>query len=173
MAERIQSITRAGSTSWSCALSGTAPWRVYKDGVLLETVAFTPFVVEGTDTEEPPAVEVLDATDTQTPDMLAYPQFARLQWRGYATADYYKVERYESGAWGAVATVRETGRGYYAYTTPVLPDGTEVDYRITAIDEGGNASTAAEMKITLHRNPDPPSITATYAGGNLTVSTRT
>jgi len=184
MASAITAIEKIGYQTWKFTFSGTAPYRVYLDGVLLTDNPMdgdTPdgattdndyFIIEHSDSQEPPAIELLDADDTGTPLTLTHPPFCTLQWRSVDYADRYRVDLYTGGSWVEQAIVIEDGRGYYQYTSDALTDCTTHQYRVVAVDASANESAPISCDILVVRNPPPPSISVSYSSGYLVTEAR-
>lgn len=184
MAASIDTITNEGGQRWRFEISGTQPFRWYLDGA---RIAFndddedgasptTDRIIEGGDLEEPPPVEVLDSTETQTPDNLLYAPRVRLQWRGIPGMQDYTISLQDSttNAFNRIATVRHNpDQGYQHYETKLF-DGGDETLRIVANDGRGNSSTNLDYTVLVVRNFAPPVISASYdpATGDLTISTR-
>lgn len=182
MAASIDTITNEGGARWRFEISGTQPFRWFLDG---ERIAFdnddedgasptTDRIIEGEDTEEPPAVEILDSTETQTPENLLNPMRVKIQWRGVTGTDVYIISRKVDGIFTQIKAVgHDERRGYYQYQTPIYDNGTET-FRIVADDGRGNTSTPLDYDVFIVRNPAPPSISASYSPvtGDLTISSR-
>jgi len=176
MAATITSITKTGYSSWLFTWTGTEPFYVWRDGVLvLDGVSDTETIIEGTDAEEPPAIQVLDSTETDDPLTVAYPPFGLLQWRGDAAVSYYRVDRYVGAAWVTYITVGESGDGgYYSAKTPALVDAVAAQWRIIAVDSVGNESEPLPFTFSITKHPDPPVIDMSYSDGTglLTIEAR-
>ena len=173
MPATITAITKVSGAGWQYTWTGgTAPYRLVKDGLpYRERYDLTDIILNGTDTGEPPVLEVLDATETQSVTEL-FPPYDLLQWRGNTVAVKYRVDQYVGAAWVELGIVKESGLGYYQYPTVVQADGATATYRVVAVDSEGNESDAAQLSRFTIRHPDPPRIAMTYAAGNVTVAAR-
>jgi len=173
MPANLQSVKRVSSRGYEYTWTGgTPPYRLVLDGVpYRENYALTSIIVEGVDAEEPPVLEILDATETTSTTEL-FPPWYLLQWRGNTTAAQYRVEQYVDGVWVRRGTVRESGLGYYQYPTEAQAEVGTVQFRVIAVDSEGNDSEAAALSVFNIRHPNPPSVSMAYAGGNVTVSAR-
>lgn len=181
MAAAITSITRIAPLTWKFVWSGTAPYYVVRNGVLIFSAATerTEWLFENDDNEEPPAIEVYDSTQVATAlSQIANPPYGLLQWWHASSAAYYLVQKeVTDGAatyWKTVPPlVIDLGVGYYQYDTGVLDDETTTTFRVMAVDEQGGQN-PIEFDIPMVRNPDPPSISISYSAstGNATISER-
>ena len=179
MAATITNILKVSPGAWRYMWSGTAPYFVYRKGVaLLQWTNLTQLIVEGTDDQEPPAIEVQDSTDLDsTVEQLNNPPYATLQWFMAENAQSYVVQqKHTTGGvetWSTIRVLFERGHGYYVVATPILDDVTEHEFRVVAVDAVGN-QTAIGFTVFMVRNPDPPRVTMSYsaATGLLTVSAR-
>ena len=160
-------VTKIGSATYQYDWSGTSPYYVYQDGVaILTNTTDTSVIVTASDPLEPPAIEVLDADDTDTAESLLYSPRATLQWRGVSGVRYYRVDLYTGGAWVAqLPIVRETGQGYLQWTSQPITDVTTHQFRVVAVDGYGYESAPVAFDSFIVRNPEPPSISMTYESG--------
>lgn len=167
MALTYSSVVKIGRQSWRYSWAATtAPYRVYLRGALIATTAAVEYDIEEAGaTDEPPILEILDATEGAA-ETVTYPHHAVLQWRGDETASIYRVQEYIESAWTTRETVLETGVGYYHYTTEQLADVSTHLWRVQAIDDYNNASAALAFSVRIARNPDAPDITVTYDAVN-------
>ena len=173
--DRIANVSKAGSQSWRFDLIGTAPFTVYKDGaVFVEDLNESELVIEGDSQYEPPAIEVLDSTDTNDPEQITYPPFLSIQWRGNTATSYYRIDRYINSVWTRQTTIRENDSGYYRYDSSVLDDQSVSQFRVRPVDADGNTGHALSITALMVRNPDPPEALATYNSvtGNIEVRAR-
>ncbi len=164
MSIAFDGIEQIGGTRWRYTWTATtSPYRVYYRGELRETVTDTEYTIAASDaSSEPPVIEVLDASDTDPPEMLKYPPRLALQWRGVEGAAAYLLYRYEDTAWVHRATVLESGRGYYEHVTDVVDDLSIADWAVYAVSAKDNSSYPVEVSGRIVRNPDPPEVTMTY-----------
>lgn len=189
----FDSIKKTGSATYQYEWSGTGPYEIWLNGALIvdstgqEQTTATEIEYFSSDSEEPEPLEVID-TDSETSKDAQNVQnapVAILQWRGEPGMEGYRVQEDVSGTWTTRAYIPHRfpddndGGGYYKYTTPALTHLTEYDFRVLAIDSyptgtTRNTHTSAPLvfTFTLRRNPAPPSISASYANPNLTISAR-
>ena len=163
-------VTRRGDGGWSFTWPvGRAPYGVWLDGVLLDTVTTESYecLLPYYD-DEAPALEIVNADATAQGS--SYPPFVQLQWRGLQTAYAYLVEQYVSAAWVTRGEVLETKRGYYSFASQAQTDAAAMQWRVSALDQKGNAGTPLTFSYTIVRNPDPPSIALAITAGSLVVS---
>lgn len=184
MASAITAISKISSGSWKFTWSGTAPFKRYRDGQLepgdpaldigqtnLTEEIFENFV--GEDQEEPPIIAVLDSTEfSTTPEQVDNPPFVVLQWRSAVSDGYYKVEQFISAAWVKIRTVQDDGSTYFSFSSNVLDDVTDSQFRITTIDSDNNESSPIAFTFFVVRNPVTPQINVAYAANVLTISAR-
>lgn len=189
----ITSIAKLDDGQWLYTYSGTAPFRLYSDGryLLGQPTNDTQIVLEGTrervglqrdwrdasftigtptDTEEPPPLEVLDANDTEDALNIQFPPRMRLQWRGNSDADFYQIEEQIDSVWTLKGVVKESGQGYYFYTTDALTDGTTYNYRVLPVDAAENEGTPITYSAAVVRNPAPPRISISYDSSSNTIT---
>jgi hypothetical protein len=171
--------------TWAAA---TAPYRIYRDGVLIESAQYdeelqddatteqTEWLFVEADTIAPPNVEVLSSTDGEAVSV-RYPSRLTLQWRGHEDDDEYVIEQYESAAWAEVARVLGDGERYYRYETLSQDDGSTAQFRVQARDARGTESLRAAMTVEHVCIPAPPTFTMTWAStgstGELTFTVTT
>ena len=125
---------------------------IWLDGVLIDTVTGTEYDCEVDGYEDnPPPLEIVDDEDDAENDL--YPPIAKLQWRGVAGATAYLIERYVGTSWITYKTIYETSAGWYLYTTAALTDQASEQWRISALDERGNAGTTVPFAFSLVCNP--------------------
>ena len=177
MAGTITSVENLGEGAYEYTWGGTSPFRVYQAGenVFGGTTELTSFIIEDfTDPLEPPAIEVLDSTDTVDAQQIQHPPFRKLQWRGILAAALYKVEQFVDAAWVERSVLFDGGAGYYQFQTAELTDESAEQWRITVIDARDHGSDTYEINFTMARNPAPPVIAGTYASGTglLTITAR-
>lgn len=184
MGASITQIEKIGYATWKYYFSGVAPYRVYLDGILLADNPLdgdTPdgattdndyIILSGSDSQEPPAIEVLDTDDTGTPLSVLHPPYLTLQWRGVDYAERYRIDYYTGGSWVEQDIVIEDGRGYYRYRTDAVTDCATHQWRIVAVDRSGNESAPLSFDMLVVRNPPPPSVTGSYSSGYLVTEAR-
>lgn len=164
---------KVGATAVRYTWSGTAPYDVWVNGErVLEQTELEAYVIESYGVTPVYAVEVIDADDVNAADSQRYSPRLRLQWRGQADAAVYLIERYEDAAWVTKQIARESGRGYYTFTTPAEADGATAHWRVLAEDERGYQSEVAALSHVVVCNPGPPDVAFSYDEGTglLTVS---
>lgn len=172
MTAEFTNMARVSSVGYEYAWTGTAPYTLLLNGLpYREVYDLTSIIVEGTDEEEPPVLEVYDSTETSATSEL-YPPWYVLQWRGSTAVKQYRVEQYVGSAWVTLGSLRENGSGYYQYPTEAQQDVTTIQFRVIAIDIEGNESEAATLSVFNIRHPDPPRVSMSYGGGSVTVSAR-
>lgn len=166
MSASITSIVKQGTTAYLYTWTGTSPFRIFEDGVLIEAASTgTTRIFEGDSANTPPYVEILDSTQTGDPDSVTYPPYFTLQWRGDTNSFGYRVDEYTGGQWVERSNIRESGAGYYKYQSPAYNDATATQHRVVAVDEDGNESTALEYTQTIIRVPQPVDATMAYSAG--------
>ena len=154
--------------------AGTSPFDVWLNGerILAGTTA-TSFIVDYSDGEAEPWIEVLDDDDTDPAQSEQYSPRMRLQWSGNADADMYSVQRYDTdeAEWVDKQFDREMGNGYcWSWTTPE-PEGTTLQWRVVAQDTREYESTVLAFSKLIVCNPRTPVVTGDYDAntGDLTV----
>ena len=170
--------TKTGSYSVKYTWSGTAPFDVWQDGrKVLDQTTRTQYVAQPLDaTSTPPTVlptvEIRDDNDTDTASSKVHSPLLRFQWRGQANVVLYIVQEYVVDTWTTRGAVRESGAGYYNYTTTVLADATTHQWRVIAQDENGYQGEALSLTHYMVRNPAPPDVSHSYDAGTglLTVA---
>lgn len=169
-------VEKVGYQKWKFSWAATtSPYRIYADGVLVDTITDAEYEYEQTGfTNVQPNVQVLDANDTDPSDIVAYPWRISMQWRWVEEAESYQVDEYDSGTWKKRGVVREDDSGYYTFESPSLEDVTSSQWRVRAIDAYGNYSSALSFEFFIARNPDPPDVDLSYSNdtGNVTISER-
>jgi hypothetical protein len=169
-------VAKTGTATWryDWAGQGTPPYRIVRDGfTAVLTTTDTEYSVSGDDAYEPPVIEVLDSTETESPSE-ATPPYIDIQWRGHSNAATYIIERWDGAEWDFVEEVTEVGQGYYQWSTEAVDDATAHRYRVVVVDRVGNESAAVEANVSLIRIPPPPRIQMAYDEGTglVTVSAR-
>lgn len=172
-------IIRMGYGAWRWLALGTGPFRIYdprvgsliavKTGNTLDFRMTEP-VDADTDVDEPPPLEVLDASETEDPQTLRYPTYAIIQWRGNPENDHYRIERWVNGAWKRQTRIKETGEGYYQWRSLGLADGETHRFRVIAVDSNGGESNAAEIDFVCCRNPEPARWKLLYDNNTLVLT---
>ena len=157
-------INQIGQQTWKFAWTATtAPYRVYYKGVLIDTITTNEHTLEISGaTTEPPMIEILDATETDDPLTVQYFPRMTLQWHGSSDASHYRVQEYSEAAWVTRTRIQESGQGYYQYRTGQAADMTTHTWRVIAVDQFSNDSSALSLSMRMVRNPSPPAITMAY-----------
>jgi hypothetical protein len=138
----------------------------------------TTFLIMTTGTSyDPPVLEILDADDIaigRTSSGQKLPPTVAMQWERVDEASQYKVEQYTSGSWSTIATMISGDSSYFSVNSPVLEDVTTHQFRITALDAGGNSSIVRLANVFMVRYPATPVVTGTYSAvsGDLTILAR-
>lgn len=167
--------TRIGSYSVKYDWSGTAPYDVWLNGVLvLNQTSLTTYTAQTTDgtTNPLPAVEITDDTDTDTAESKHYSPCVRFQWRGQSDASYYQVQQYVDAEWTPINMVKENGAGYYSFESSAQVDDTTAEFRVVPYDARGYAGLPLPITHAVVCNPAPPAVEYTYSAGTglLTVA---
>jgi len=167
----LQTITKQPDGSWLFTWNSTdaSSYRVVLWGVELAVVVGTSYSVAlAAYSQYPPPIEVVPA------GVLALTEqnkcFLIIQWYG-VVCDYYLLEEYTGGAWVTKAVVAERGSYVYTATSPLLADGADADYRVTAVDSIGQKSNPLEFRMHVVRPPDEvrPSINYDNSGQNIVI----
>lgn len=138
-------------------------YHVIRNGLVIMTTEDTEAVV----TAE--AGDVLDVIDDGEPIPQGFPPKATINFWGVAGASEYQVQEYISGAWILRATF-PGGQSFYSFTTRKLEDVTTHQFRVLALDEAGNESTADQISFLFVRFPDVPSVAISFSKPNLTIT---
>jgi hypothetical protein len=171
MPATITTIQRIGPRAWRYTWSGTAPFDVWIDGAkVLDQTTLLTYIAQGDNSHTPPALEIRDAADTGLPQSVTYSPIMRFQWRGQTDASLYIVQQYIGSTWTTQNAVRETGRGYYTYSTLAQDDGTLSQWRILPQDSRGYRGAAVTFSQTIIRNPPPPTVLYAYDEGTTTLT---
>jgi hypothetical protein len=169
-------ITKAGPYAWRYDYTGTAPFDLYHDGrVIAAQTTDTSIVLNGDDDEEPPALEIVDADATATPQSVRYSPLYVGQFRGDAAMAYYAIEQYIGSAWTQIREIPEDGNGgYRRFEVGPLDDVTTHRFRVTPYDGGDNAGYPLVLEVFMRRNPPEPSVSVTYDSGtgDITIAAR-
>lgn len=149
-----------------------APYRVYRDGVIVSTQESAEYYAS-VDDGDVPVIEVLDA-DTESPSD-AHPPKILLGWQRDADAVWYLVEEYSGGEWTerariVPASLPGVSPAWLAYSTGTVADVTSHQWRVTPYDAAGNAGTALSFTTLMVRYPDPPAVTFSYDSGTAKVT---
>ena len=165
----VQTETSVWKLTWTP--TGGKTYEVWLDGTLLTTTAagvgtYTIRREGFTDAAPPAEVHEVGAVDAESK---TYPPYIYLQWRGLATAHGYRVEKQVAGIFVTQMDVAPAGVTWHAYRSQLLGDQESVPYRITALNIRGNAGTAINFTALIVRNPTPPEVAFSIAGGQLVV----
>lgn len=175
MPVRPDSVTKIGYSTWQydwISAGGTAPYEVYVNSRLAKLPdSLTTFDVEGSDPDEPPVVEILDANDTDDAVTVQFPEYAVLRWHGRTGANVYIVQRYVNSAWAdQTPVITHTGVKDYQYETGTLVNGTAEQWRVLIENLNGDRSDSIPFTWTHRCCPTPPDIALSISAGTLTVS---
>lgn len=176
MALLFDKIEKVQAETWRFEWTGTAPFRIHRNGLLEETTDNLNKTIEfPDDSEEPPALEVLDANDTATPENFKNPVFARIQWRSVPNTDLYFVQQKVGTSFLSRQSFTDNGEGYFKFDSEPLVDEANTDFRVIAVDKTGNQSAVVDFDTFIVRNPDPPKITIVFNSGTTSfdISART
>lgn len=143
--------------SWTAGSAGS--WDVYVDGVLAMTVLVPQASVH---LDDGATVDVVENGDTPAE---AYPRRITLAWWTVTDAVSYRIEEYVGTTWTWRQTITDDGRGAFAWSSRVLEDETDHQFRITATDAAGNAGTAETLAFRMVRIPDVPAVSIVIDGG--------
>ncbi len=163
-------VTRQEDGSWLFSwTAGAAPFRIFLDGKLIDTVTTLYYEYPPSDYQDtPPPLEIAGAADEAETEL--YPAWATLQWRAAENADVYVAQQYIGSSWVDVNTQPEDRRGTYIYETPSLTDATAAQWRVVARDASGREGTPLAFTFKVNRNPPPPDVTYSASGGTLTTA---
>jgi len=151
-----------------------------------EATTETSLILDGSDTGEPPFLEIIDNTSTSEAQTEINPPFLTLQWRGSTDAWYYLIQESVSSVWTDRGTAGGfvdpyanpdgdvRGAGYFQFKTTAVENETTPSYRVVPYDVNYTSGQPLQFDIFMVRNPAPPSISMAYTSsdGLLTVSTR-
>lgn len=170
----VTTAEQVAATTVRYSWSGTAPFDVWLNGeCLLRQTTATAFTVEYNGEGAEPWIEVLDATDVDPAASEAHSPRTRLQWRGQADANFYRVQRFneDTEEWEDRQFVTELGRGYLWSTTTPEVDGTTPQWRVLAEDARGYTSEVVAISRRIVCNPRTPVVAGSYDAntGELTV----
>lgn len=156
-AQVTRSTTTEGAWEFTWGSGFASPYSIWLDGVLLDTVDDESYTFDrpGYD-EAPPDLEIVETGETAESE--TYPPYVVLQWRGSQDAAAYDIEQYISGVWTVIATVMETGQGYYQWTSQPLEDLATEQYRVTPVRLGGADGTPLSFTTAVCRNPPHPEV---------------
>jgi len=112
-------------------------------------------------------VEVVESTETASG---TWPARLTLSWHRVADAEYYRIDEYVDAAWTERARRTDTDATDYTWTTRVLEDETDHNFRIVPVDAAGNDGTAEELTAYMVRVPDVPSVSGLFSAGTLTIT---
>ena len=180
---RVVAVESVGYGAWKYTLGDTAPFDVWYRGkriytqtslteITIDEIAFLDAHGEAVDYEEPPMIEVLDASDTGLALSEQYPRYLVIQWRGRTTNSHYVVRQYNGATWDDRGVLPEDGRGYYVFATDQLDDGENHQWRVVAVDSQGNESDPINATVEMVCHPAPPRISVGYSNPNFVISAR-
>lgn len=146
--------------SWSSILSNVT-FRIFRDGQLqLETRNTSAiFYVES---GESPIFEIFD-TPCGTPSE-SFPGTSLITWYAIPDTELYRVEEFISAVWTLRRKIKDLGRTYFSFRTRWLEDVTLHNFRVIAVGNNGNNSTAKLVDVFMVRHPDPPNAGFVYDG---------
>lgn len=165
------SVAREPSGTWLFTWpAGISPYSIWLDGeelVASQTALF--YEYEGTDfPDEAPPLEILEDGDVAENE--TFPPHAIVQWRSDQAAAAYEVQQKIDSVFIVVVAIMERGEGYLSWISPPLDDVTVHDFRVLALDAGGNEGPTVPSAITIVRNPPPPSVSVAVVAGDIKVS---
>lgn len=172
MAVTLDQPVRVGPRSWRLTWSSDKSdplYRVYRNGRLVGVTKAEEWIFT-VGLNESPVIDVLD--DASDPGAVLTGVLL-IQWRYVAGTEEYRVEEDVSGTWTPVKTLEDDGRtAVFGYATRRLADDTVHTFRVVAVGDDGNESTAASVSARMVRVPDPPDIDYSYdaATGELTAT---
>lgn len=106
-----------------------------------------------------PVVEIVDGSEVATQ---AFPGTFTLGWESVDNTAHYKVEELVSAVWTLRQRVKETGKGYYSWTSRFLEDDTVHQFRVTPVGLNGVTGIMSEFTRRMRRHPDPPDASYAY-----------
>lgn len=170
MAVTLFKRTQVGARAWRVRWTSDAPdgvlFRVFVNGRLYDATRTNESLIVG-DEAAGAVVEVLDDNDALP--ALGFSGQVRLEWDAVPGAAEYVVE-VDDGGWTTIGRIRQEGQTRLRFSTDVLADGLEHDFRVTPIGVNGNAGDAALLTVEVVRHPDPPNASYTgNAGRTVTV----
>lgn len=172
MSVTITSITRIGRRAWRVVYASTlsAPtFYIYVNAELVGVTTETAYQFQAAPGESV-ILDVFDSS-TDTPEDV-YPGRLAIAWYAVVATDYYRIDEYLSGEWVEVGRVRDTGAGYFKWRTRWLEDSASHQFRVIAVGDNGNESTAATLSCLMVRHPDVPDVNLSYDAedGTLTIA---
>jgi hypothetical protein len=180
----FDSVEKVSTLDFKFRWSGTGPYLKFLDGVEDYGVEYISpgiqedMIVTSDDSEEPPALEVIDTSGSEVADQVKYPPFATIQWRGL-DCFIYRIQQLIDAVWVTQNVIIEdrtaaTGFGYRRWASQPLVDGRAYQFRVIAEDENGNQGDPTLFTFTHIGIPAPPSITMVYdeGTGDLTTAAR-
>lgn len=157
----MQPPERVGAKSWKISYSSSLPtptFYIYIDGVLAAETTQTEYVLS-CEIGASFVVEVLD--DPNTSPMQVFPGRLRLFWFYVDDAEYYRVDEYVGGEWLQRKRLPQAD-GYLQFESRFLEDGQTHTFRVVAVGENSNESTAKQFQVLLVRFPDVPDVGYSY-----------
>ncbi len=162
-------VIRLEDSTWKFTwTAGTPDYEIWLDGILLDTVTPEEFIFTcpGFDSNPPP-LEIVEVS--QIPDSEIHPPFLILQWREITLAKYYVLQFFTGVIFQIQKFIIGDLTGYIKEETPPQLDDTEVQWRITTLDEFDNAGASINFIVDIVKNPDPPAVNITFAAGAVQV----
>lgn len=158
--------------SWSSDLSPPVTFRVYRDGVLIATTqARTLDVTQPADGSGSPLYEVLDDPAIEPGEII--PDHIELFWRGSVDAAKYEVAlkvQDDPDVYERKATVKDSGEGYFNWSSQPIEDGIPTYWRVTPISAAGNEGTPVYLAGRIVRTPSPPKASYSYSASTRKVT---
>lgn len=153
--------------AWESDLGGTPTFYLYLDGLLLGSTTRTwkqLTVAPG----EQVQFEVLDSPSA-VPEA-AYPGRGLLTWLPSTGAKKYRIDEHVASAWTQRALVTPIiGQTWFSWQSRFLEDGQAHQFRVVPLGDNSLEGTARNFTIDMVRRPDPPSFTAAWSAGTITV----
>ncbi len=134
---------------------------VYRDGLLWDTLTNTE-ITFFVDPSQTPVFDVFDSIN-DSPG-LAFPGQAVLNWDATPDTKEYRVEEFIAAVWELQKIITDEGQGYFRFQSRWLEDVTSHQFRVIAVGNNANLSTAKLLTVFMVRNPDPPRTTFAYDG---------
>lgn len=147
-------------TTWRLICTDTADvyyWWV--DGVYLSSTVIGERTIEVSPGQSL-SVAIFDSS-TDTPDA-GYPSTMVLEFDAVTGADRYKIDEWVTDEFVTRAYMKETNLGHYRFQTPVLTDGVEAIWRVTALSGADILGRPREFRALIVRIPSAPAVTYTY-----------
>lgn len=118
--------------------------------------------------DAPPPIEVVPL-ETH-PSYFTHAPIKVLQWYRVA-CHHYQIEVWSGGQWLDQGIIHnDLSPHIVSFTTPLLADDTQHQWRVTAVGENMRTSDPLEYAFKVVRNPNPPTLPKlTCSGGLITV----